>query len=104
MPTDVFLNREGWTVEHVDDPATRVSEYGEHSEFRNHKDGVAIKPENVILINEDLPGPDRLEMEIHEMLHVLDWDRPEDQIHARAEELAAALWRLGWRPRKRVRQ
>ena len=50
-----------------------------------------------IRINADVTGEKLLDSYLHEFLHALYWHIDEDHIAKPAEDLARALWRLGYR-------
>ncbi len=52
-----------------------------------------------IVVDEALTGQDRLDVELHECLHACDTNRmiAEEWILQTGTELAAAMWRLGYR-------
>jgi hypothetical protein len=50
-----------------------------------------------ILIDKNLSGKLRLDTIIHELLHALYWDLSEESIEEAATDVAAVLWRLGYR-------
>jgi hypothetical protein len=50
-----------------------------------------------IRVRQVLRGRARLETVIHEALHAQTWTRSEDDVRRSARELAALLWRLGYR-------
>lgn len=54
-----------------------------------------------ILILEGQRGQKELDTTIHEMLHACQWDLSEEAVEEIACDMAAALWRGGWRRVKR---
>lgn len=50
-----------------------------------------------IRVRQTLRGKARLETIIHEALHAQTWDRTEADVARSARELAALLWRCGYR-------
>lgn len=55
------------------------------------------KRDKEIRIDKRLAGRDQLETLIHEMLHATDWRADEEHVQEAAEDIAAVLWRLGYR-------
>jgi hypothetical protein len=54
-------------------------------------------PKREIRVRQVLRGRARLETVIHEALHAQTWSRSEEDVRRSARELAALLWRLGYR-------
>lgn len=52
-----------------------------------------------IWIADNVPEKEELELCIHELLHATCWDLDEGVVERGAREMAAVLWRLGWRKR-----
>jgi hypothetical protein len=50
-----------------------------------------------ILIHKGLKGLDEFETLLHEMIHAAYWDLNEEAVHDGAHDIAAVLWRLGYR-------
>lgn len=50
-----------------------------------------------IRVDKRLQGHDELETLIHEMMHATDWRADEEHITEAAKDIAAVLWRLGYR-------
>lgn len=50
-----------------------------------------------IRVKRSLAEPRRLEVLIHEMLHACSWDTAEEAITDSARDIAAVLWKLGYR-------
>jgi hypothetical protein len=50
-----------------------------------------------IRIRKGLRGRQELDTLIHEMLHAAYWDMDEGAVHDAAHDIAAVLWRLGYR-------
>lgn len=66
----------------------------------NDKDGYCTppnKPGRTIAIRSTLSGEQRLETELHEMLHAADWTKDEEWVRAVGHDIAKILWRLGYR-------
>lgn len=55
------------------------------------------KPGKEILIDNGLVDGELLEVLIHEMLHATDWQKSEEFITWQARDIAATLWKLGYR-------
>lgn len=55
------------------------------------------EPGKKIMIRDDLEGLEELDTLIHEMLHAAFWDLKEEAVNEAAEDIAKALWRLGYR-------
>lgn len=55
-----------------------------------------------IVVDAMLKDEQRLDVELHEMLHACDWNRmlDEDWVLQTGTELAAALWKLGYRKKE----
>lgn len=52
-----------------------------------------------IRILRTLPDRERLRVELHEMLHAAAWDLfSEEWVDRLSSDMAAVLWRRGWRP------
>lgn len=64
-------------------------------------DGECVPPHRkrtVLRVDCDLTGKDKLETILHEMLHAVDWYKDEEAwVKPVAEQMARALWRLGYR-------
>ena len=54
-------------------------------------------PKREIRVRQVLRGKAKLETVIHEALHAQTWTRSEDDVRRSARELAALLWRIGYR-------
>lgn len=54
-------------------------------------------PNKKIRVRASLRGQKELEITIHEMLHACLWDLDEEAVYDSAEDIARALWRLGYR-------
>jgi len=52
---------------------------------------------SVIGIWSSLGGRKELEIVVHELLHAAHWDLAEEAVDETARDLAAALWRMGYR-------
>lgn len=50
-----------------------------------------------IRVLEKLKGKDRLDCVIHELLHAACWDLAEETVDQTATDVAAVLWKLGYR-------
>ena len=44
-----------------------------------------------------LDDPKKMEVLIHEAVHACHWDLDEEAVHETARDIAALLWRLGYR-------
>lgn len=55
------------------------------------------EPRRAIKVSSELQGEEELEVLIHEMLHAGLWDLDESVVETLGEDLAAALWRMGYR-------
>lgn len=55
------------------------------------------KKKKEIRIDASLSGEEELEVNLHEMLHAIDWTKDETWIEQSASELARALTKLGYR-------
>jgi hypothetical protein len=53
-----------------------------------------------IRIRKGIRGKQELDTLIHEMLHAAFWDMDEEAINDTAHDIAAVLWRLGYRRNK----
>lgn len=63
-------------------------------------DGICDAPDTEgkrIRIRRSLRGRRELDTLIHEMLHAAMWDLDESAVHDTAHDIAAVLWRLGYR-------
>lgn len=64
-------------------------------------DGLCDNPKvanKTITVDSRLKGQRELEILLHEMLHAVDWHKDEESfIEPVAEDIARALWRLGYR-------
>jgi hypothetical protein len=54
-------------------------------------------PKREIRVSPSLRGERELEVMIHEMLHASYWDLSEEAVDTAAEDIARALWKLGYR-------
>lgn len=54
-------------------------------------------PGKEIRVVSRLRGEERLEILLHEMLHASQWHLDESYVEAIANDMARALWRLGYR-------
>jgi hypothetical protein len=54
-------------------------------------------PHRTIRICPRLKGVERLEIELHEMLHGTDWHKDEEWVRCVSHDIAGVLWRLGYR-------
>lgn len=54
-------------------------------------------PKREIRVRQVLRGKAKLETVIHEALHAQTWSRSEEDVRRSARELAALLWRIGYR-------
>lgn len=54
-------------------------------------------PNKTIRVRPSLKGRVELDTHIHEMLHACLWDLDEEAVCESAEDIARALWRLGYR-------
>lgn len=54
-------------------------------------------PGKEILIDNRLVGCELLEVLLHEMMHAADWQKSEEYIAWQARDIAAVLWKLGYR-------
>lgn len=50
-----------------------------------------------IRVDPGLVGEKELEVLIHEFLHASDWHRSEEWVTEAAQDIARALWRIGYR-------
>lgn len=50
-----------------------------------------------IRIRPSLSGEKRLEVLIHEMMHAAHWDLDEEVVSETSQDIARALWRIGYR-------
>lgn len=50
-----------------------------------------------IQVSSALTEPRTLEVLIHEMLHACSWDTAEEAVDESARDIAAVLWKLGYR-------
>lgn len=57
-------------------------------------------PNRRICLDAKLHGEEELEVFIHEFLHACFWDMDEAAVEESAEDIARALWRLGYRKQK----
>lgn len=55
------------------------------------------EPKREIRVRQVLRGRARMETVIHEALHAQTWSRSEDDVRRSSRELAALLWKLGYR-------
>lgn len=55
------------------------------------------KPNKSIWVSPDLEGEHELEILIHEMLHATNWRLDEEFITKDAQDIARALYRIGYR-------
>lgn len=62
--------------------------------------GLACKSDNTIEIDPNLWPQKRLEVVIHEALHLADWSMSERKVKYRAKYIADVLWRQGYRKKK----
>lgn len=53
-----------------------------------------------IRLDRTLTGEELLEIVIHEIRHIQDWKRDEDYITQEARDIAAIIWKLGFRQRE----
>lgn len=54
-------------------------------------------PNKRIRVRSTLRGQEQLATILHEMLHAADWHKDEEWVETVAEDLARALWRMGYR-------
>ena len=100
MPTTVAIRRRGWAVEYVDDVREASCAMGYHED--HELDGKCFPQERLILVDSEIQGRALLETEIHELIHAREPDWHENRVTPLAREIAAALWRLGWRAAPRT--
>ena len=56
-----------------------------------------LGPGRVIKVAHNLKGEEELEVIIHEMLHAGLWDLDESVVETMGEDMARALWKMGYR-------
>lgn len=54
-------------------------------------------PNKEIRIDDSLQDEKELEIILHECLHAVDWSKDESWVATTAEDVARALWKLGYR-------
>lgn len=59
--------------------------------------GLAWKEDRVIAIDKRLKGISKIDVSIHELLHVLFPELSEEQVTKSASEMAKVLWDMGFR-------
>ncbi|HEY9701004.1 MAG TPA: hypothetical protein V6C58_01065 [Allocoleopsis sp.] len=59
--------------------------------------GLAWKEDRVIAIDKRLKGIDKIDVSIHELLHVIYPDLTEEEVTKGATEIAQVLWDMGLR-------
>jgi hypothetical protein len=64
---------------------------------RRNAVGIVDRKIREILIDPRLPPPAKLEILIHEHLHRIDWDWPEEKVIKISQDIAGALWAAGYR-------
>jgi hypothetical protein len=55
------------------------------------------EPNKQIVIDKELSGVLLLDTLVHELLHASCWDLSEESVESAASDIAAVLWRLGYR-------
>jgi len=74
-----------WTL--IRKPLVAADGYCDHPQTNGKK----------IIVDSRLRGERELEVLIHEFMHAADWTKDESWIEPVAEDVARALWRLGYR-------
>lgn len=64
---------------------------------RNKAWGMAHADDNIIEIDARLKGKKRLEILIHEALHLLNPDMEEDDVILQSQKICLTLWKLNYR-------
>ena len=64
---------------------------------RNKAWGLAHSDDNVIEIDARLKGRKKLEIVIHEALHLLNGDMEEDEVIRQSKKICLTLWQLHYR-------
>jgi hypothetical protein len=62
------------------------------------------EPHRRICLDSKLQGEEELEVYIHEFLHACFWDMDESAIEEAGEDIARALWRLGYRKEEKAKE
>lgn len=62
--------------------------------------GLACKADNTIEVDPDLWPRQRLEVIVHEALHLADWSMSEVKVNNRAKFITEVLWRQGYRKKR----
>lgn len=85
----VTIRGKAWKVERVDPGDGDIG----------HCDPPTAR-DRVIKIAPKLRGRMELDVALHEFLHAAYWDLDENAVEAAAEDIAAALWKMGYRKKK----
>lgn len=64
----------------------------------NDRHGECSKADQTVVLGRHLRGQGLLDTTIHELLHAADWDLTEKFVDRAATDIAAFLWKQGWRP------
>ena len=64
---------------------------------RQRADGLCSKDDKEIVIDERLSARRKLVVLVHEHLHRMHWDWSEKQVVKESEDLASAIWKMGYR-------
>lgn len=88
----VVLGNRTWTIRTL--PASQMDQR-EPELLGECTTPVARQP--VIVIRRGLPQKERLDVLIHEALHACRWYASEAWVNKTATQIAALLWRDGWR-------
>lgn len=82
------MKRKGPRRKHLVPPTVITAKLG-----RRHAHGLAFDRKNLIVIDERLTGLPKLEILIHEWLHIFEWCLPEAVVYRLARKLSIFLWK-----------